>query len=41
MHFANFAGAIYLPSFSIGGNFASIDSSMHKVSEQQATPAGN
>ena len=37
-----FAKAIYLPSFSISGNFALTDSSRHKASEQQtATPAGN
>ena len=39
MHFAN---AIYLPSFSISGIFAKIDSNRHKESEQQAiNPAGN
>ena len=33
----HFASAIYLPSFSAGISFASIDFSRHKVSEQQAT----
>ena len=33
----HFPGAIYLPTFSICGNFVSTDSSRHKASEQQTT----